>query len=309
VAGVLTSQAEDGPQANVAARRPESSASARSEPQASLAARRPEFWRPGRLVVRRQFHRGEVLGRAWLGRVVADDERGLWLWIADGSPFADVRAADGRAFREVPFGEWGDTPQTLEERRWASDVLMFHPTAGEYSASASARTESQASSAARRTEYSVWFFFWPDGTFRDWYVNLEQTGVRWDDATADGSVTPSAAEVLAGIDTVDYDLDIVAEPDRTWRWKDVEEFNHHLSHPKVYWCDDAEAVWEQGHRVVELIEAGVFPFDGTYTDYRPDPGWALSEALPAGYDRRPRAYSAPTEVGPARRSGPAGAIG
>jgi hypothetical protein len=38
----------------------------------------------GELMVRRQFHRGEVLGRAWVGRVAADDENGLWLWVASG---------------------------------------------------------------------------------------------------------------------------------------------------------------------------------------------------------------------------------
>ena len=39
----------------------------------------------------------------------------------------------------------------------------------------------------------------------------------------------------------------------------------------MYWVDDEAAVWAEGRRVVELIEAGAFPFDGTRTDFRPDP--------------------------------------
>src|SRR5919205_1288942 len=86
-----------------------------------------DTWEPGRLVVRRQYHRGELLGRAWVGRVAADDDTGLWVWIANGSPYADVAAADGRSFREVPFGDWGVTPKVMRDKPWASDVLMLHP--------------------------------------------------------------------------------------------------------------------------------------------------------------------------------------
>ena len=71
----------------------------------------------GRRVLRRHFMRGHQLGRVWVGHVAADDERGLWLWIADGSAFRDVGAADGRTFRQVPFVEWPRTPARLP---WAA---------------------------------------------------------------------------------------------------------------------------------------------------------------------------------------------
>jgi hypothetical protein len=218
------------------------------------------MWQPGRIVLRRQFHRGELLGRVWVARVAADEERGLWLWIANGSPYLDVAAADGRGFRDVPFGEWGATAKTWRDKPWASDVLMFHPASG---------------------EYSVWFFFHPDGSFRLWYVNLELSSRRWDDGP------------VAGIDTVDYDLDIVVAPDRSWQWKDIDEFAAHLRHPDVYWVDDEAAVWAEGRRVVALIEAGVFPFDGAGTDFRPDPQWTVPVGVPAGHDR-PRVYADPS---------------
>ncbi len=208
------------------------------------------------MVLRRQFQRADLLSRVWVGRVAADDERGLWLWVASGSAFRDIGAADGRAFREVPFAEWGRTAKTARELIWVGDVLMLHPPG-------------QA--------HSVWFFFEPDGAFRSWYINLDAPAVRWDDGHA------------AGVDTVDYFLDVVVAPDRTWRWKDEEEFAHHLAHPDVYWVDDADAVREEGERVIKLVEAGEFPFDGSGTEYRPNGSWSIPAAMPVGWDR-PRAH-------------------
>src|SRR5215475_6924419 len=124
----------------------------------------------GQLMVRRQFHRGELLGRAWVGHLAREDQHGLWLWVADGSALRDIGAADGRLFRQVPFGEWGRTAKAMREVHWSSDMLVLHP-----------RTVDGRSASSRAAAHSVWLFFWPDGTFRDWYVNLEEPAVRWDD--------------------------------------------------------------------------------------------------------------------------------
>jgi hypothetical protein len=204
-------------------------------------------FRPGELVVRRHFMRGDLLARVWVGRVVCDDRRGLLLWIADGSAYRDIGAADGRRFREVPFGEWATTPKALRPLTWRGDLLILHSPGD---------------------PWSVWFPFGPDGAFLGWYVNLELPAVRW----------------RGGVDTVDHDLDVVVAPDRSWRWKDEDELREHLRHPDTYWVDDAEAVWADGHRVVKEIETGAFPFDGSWTDFRPDPAWGVPAELPPGWD-------------------------
>lgn len=206
-------------------------------------------------MVRRHFMRDDLLARVWAGHVAADDDAGLWMWIATGSAWHDIGAADGRPFREVPFAEWGRTDKAMRQLTWRGDVLMLHPRAG---------------------AYSLWFFFDSDGHFKQWYVNLELPVTRWDDGE------------LAGIDTVDYDLDILAEPDRSWRWKDEDEFADHLAHPDVYWVDDPEAVWAEGKRVVGLIESGAAPFDGKGCDFRPSPAWSVPTRMPDGW-YRPRA--------------------
>jgi hypothetical protein len=210
----------------------------------------------GTPVLRRHYMRGHEISRVWVGHVAADDEHGLWLYFATGSAWRNIGAADGRTFRQVPFTEWGRVEHALSDGVWTGDVLMLHPPGA---------------------AYSVWMFF-TEGRFSSWYVNLERPGVRWENP--DG---------LAGLDTIDYDLDIVAAPDRTWRWKDEDEFTDHLAVPENYWCDDEAAVRISGAEVVKLIEAGDFPFDGTRTDFRPDPAWVVPTEIPAGWDR-PRAW-------------------
>jgi hypothetical protein len=157
----------------------------------------------------------------------------------------------------MPFAEWIRTPQTLGPRAWSGpDILMFFPTGA---------------------AHSVWWFWRDDGAFDCWYVNLEEPGVWWRDSDA------------AGVDVCDQDLDIVARPDRVWRWKDEDEFAERLAFPDDYWVADEAAVRAEGRRVVGLIEAGAFPFDGTWCDWRPDSTWTRPSAVPEGWDR-PRAW-------------------
>ena len=44
--------------------------------------------------------------------------------------------------------------------------------------------------------------------------------------------------------------------------------------------------------MIKLIEAGEFPFDGTWTDFRPDPAWPVPRAPGRlGPPRRPTALT------------------
>jgi hypothetical protein len=203
------------------------------------------------MLVRRHFQ-GDLLSRVWVGHLAAEDACATWLWVPAGSAHRDLGHADGRHLRKVPFPEWPAAPKAYDERPWGSDVLMMHPRFG---------------------DYSVWFFRTPDGELTSWYVNLERPAVRW----TDGS--------LSGLDTIDYDLDVVVLPDLSWAWKDEDEFAERLAHPDIYWVDDAAAVRAEGERIIKLAEAGQFPFDGTMLDFQPDPKWTIPTAMPPGWDR------------------------
>jgi hypothetical protein len=209
---------------------------------------------PGRPVLYRNISNGVVVNVRPC-RVISDDERGLLLWLARGSAMAVEVADDGRGIRTMPFTEWVGLGHKLVETSWQGPgILKLLPP---------------------DADHSVWFFRTDDGRFTGWYVNLEERGVRWDDG------------VVAGVDVVDQDLDVVVAPDRSWRWKDEDEFTERLALPQHYWVADEEAVRAEGLRVIKQIEAGDFPFDGTWTDFTPDPSWSVQESLPPGWDRPP----------------------
>lgn len=188
---------------------------------------------PGQVVTRR-YLRGRWCTWAQPMRVIGDDESGLLLWHPAGSDFARLIDAGGNTLHEV-------TPDRMREPKlavgtWQNyDILVLMPP---------------------EAAHSVWWFY-QQGTFTGWYVNLEAPYIRRPDS----------------VDTNDHVLDLVVMPDRQWEWKDVEEFDERIGDPFYFDRPTAEAIRAEGERLTKLIEAGDFPFDGTHTDFRPDPDW------------------------------------
>jgi predicted RNA-binding protein associated with RNAse of E/G family len=181
-------------------------------------------------------------------RVVSDDERGLLLWTPTGTPLIRQVSLEGLGPRDMTFEEWIGRPKhIIHDQYRGPSALKFNPPGA---------------------AYSVWWLFGPSGEFRAWYVNLEEPYVRW----------------AHGIDVTDQDLDIWVWPDRTWEWKDEDELTERLGYPDHYWVPDPDAVWAVGRAVIPAIEAGEFPFDGTWCDFQPDPRWTVPDPMEAGWD-------------------------
>lgn len=198
-----------------------------------------------------RYHRnGEIRGVRPC-RVVEDTPERVVLWLANGTPVRFPRYADGREVRDVPLEQRFHAPWHTADGRWqgAGTLILMRPDSW----------------------HSVHWFFTPDGTFRNWYVNTETPYVRW----SDGDVS--------GLDTDDLELDVVVAPDRSWRLKDADEA------VAAYEAGQVSAAWAERARVeaetaIKVVEAGQWPYDGTWTDFRPDPAWPLP-VLPAGWDR------------------------
>lgn len=209
---------------------------------------------PGRTVLYRNLSGPQTMAVRPC-RVVSDDERGLLLWLAQGTACLHWQTTDGRDIRSMPFTEWIGQGRRLNAGPWnGPGVLKFFPP---------------------DADHSVWFFRDERGRFKNWYVNLEDRALRWDDGD------------LGGVDVTDQDLDVVVEPDRSWWWKDEDEFTERLALPEHYWVADEQAVRAEGLRVIKQVEAGDFPFDGTWLDFEPDPSWPVLTEVPAGWDRPP----------------------
>jgi hypothetical protein len=194
-------------------------------------------FRPGQTLFRR-YLRGPHATRVQATTVVADDGRGLVLWLPDGADFACRVDADGRPLPAASTIEAYGVA-SLSKRTWQdSSVLMLHPP--------------DAAHSVR------WFF--ANHTFTGWYVNLESPYRRRHDT-------------VDTVDIVDHHLDIVVQPDRTRRWKDEDEFIASTGRPGYWSLEEAHAIRDEAQRAVAAIEARRFPYCGTWCQFEPEPTW------------------------------------
>ena len=110
-------------------------------------------------------------------------------------------------------------------------------------------------SVTRRGDaHSLWHLWDTQWTFVCWYVQLHDPIVE----TADG------------LETMDHALDVVADRDGTWRWKDEEDFAEAQA-LGVLTPDAAAAVRAEGERVIAER-----PWPTGWEEWRPNPSWSMA---------------------------------
>ena len=202
----------------------------------------------------RRFEPGETVvlrdvlhGAVWSARpatIVRDDHDAWVLYLPIGNRWFGPSASKED---RLPLKVPGAS-WTLRERRWTEvHVLSF---------------------AWPDTGYAV-LHFWDDGwTPRLWYVNVEAPLRRTE----------------LGFDTLDHDLDIEIEPDRSsWRWKDEDVVAEGIR-LGVYDERDATAFRRQAELGRSRVMEREPPFDRDWSEWRPDPAWSVP-VLPPGWDR------------------------
>ena len=123
--------------------------------------------------------------------------------------------------------------------------------------------------------HSVMLFWSSDWHFNCWYVNL-QSPIR---------------RVRHGVQLHDHALDIVVQPDMSWSWKDVEEFEA-LASRGILSVDQVSAVRAEAAQMVRRIENIGPPFCDGWEHWRPDPSWPIPQ-LPSDWSYLGRMGSAP----------------
>ncbi|WP_246258511.1 DUF402 domain-containing protein [Amycolatopsis anabasis] len=200
-------------------------------------------WQPGETVVERFLRPDGSAGQHHPLRTIADDGRTLLAWIPRGTEIIGTRLAGGRRVREAPLQDRFRLPRESFRNHWRDGGTLRLISEEHWS--------------------SIWWFFNAEGEFVDWYANLEIPCGR----------------TATGPDRIDGVLDVVVHPDRSWRWKDEDEAEAALAAGRLT-GDQLVRLRAEGARLIALAEAGAFPFDGTWTDFRPDPAWPAPE-LPA----------------------------
>ena len=199
----------------------------------------PAALAPGQPLLRR-YRRGP--NTSWLQacRVVAADERGVFGWVPVGAGFGFRQRPDGSAVRAAPIADFASARLRTGSWEGRSALILMPPDRA----------------------HSVWWYF-AGAEFSGWYVNLEARSRFWH------------VSGLSGVDLVDHELDIVVAPDRSWQWKDEDDLTA-VTGLAGYWDAPAsDEIRAEGRRVLAEVEAGRFPFDGSWCDFRPDPAWPL----------------------------------
>lgn len=209
------------------------------------------FWKPGTQVLWRYRGNGErYRGHVHIARpvtVVRDDPELLAVWMAPGTRCVKPVLTDGTPVHREPLAtRYRRARTTRVERWWGTGVLKL----------------------ARPGEpWSVWLFWEPGWRFKNWYVNLEEPRLRW----------------AGGVDSEDHFLDISVNPDRSWTWRDEDEFAQARADGLVD-AELARRVTAAGDRAIGVIEDWGSPFRDRWQDWRPDPGWPVP-SLPGDWDR------------------------
>lgn len=181
--------------------------------------------------------------------VVEDDGEALALWFPRGTrwkaPTSDPTRPwlDDRGERLAECAALGEW--VFRDAEWDVDTLQL-TRAGDW--------------------HSVWVSWLPGGKHFGWYVNLQQPFRR----------------TGLGLQTMDLVLDVIIDPDGSWRWKDEDELETFVRQG-VFDASIAERVRSEALEVVGRAEQGEPPFGEPWPKWRPDPGWSLP-SLPAGWD-------------------------
>lgn len=209
------------------------------------------MWETGETVVHHEVWRDRV----WAARplVVAEDSADqLLLWIPKGT-VRNVPATPGH--RPDPGTRAGRVIENLAAGDWdyaehvwdVSTLCILRP----------------------HDWHAIWVSWRDDGDHYGWYVNLQRPFRR----------------TAAGIEAMDLMLDVVVEPDLSWRWKDDDEFDEILARG-IFDPAVGRRVREEAAAVVDRIEENLSPFCDGWPRWRPDAAWQ-TPVLPEQWDQVP----------------------
>lgn len=85
------------------------------------------------------------------------------------------------------------------------------------------------------------------------------------------------------VDTLDLDLDLIINPDFSYEWKDLEDYQKAIAHEIISpeWIQGIETAKQE---IFAKLEKRQYPFDGSWLKWMPDPSWSPPK-LPENWDK------------------------
>ncbi|NUS74095.1 MAG: DUF402 domain-containing protein [Corynebacteriales bacterium] len=193
-------------------------------------------WKPGDTVLYRYIRKNEIRGVRPTRVVEANDDYVL-LWQPAGVQVRLGWHPDGAAPRSVPLARRFLPGWTTTPAQWQGTSVLYLMRPGAW--------------------HSLHWFFNERG-FSNWYVNVE---------------TPGHATAHSW-DTDDLELDVVVQPDLSWRYKDEDEFAA-ACHIGAIDPETAQRAQQEADKMARQAARGAGPFDGRWVDFAPDPAWPV----------------------------------
>ena len=205
------------------------------------------MWSPGDIVVWRGIFR-DMVWHAQAVTVVQDTSNEIVLALrpgAEGRLEPDYVKSQKKGKRRWDFK---DQSWELDRFEWHTNRLLFLVEAEKY--------------------YST-IFFWNDTSneFLCYYMNFQLPFQR----------------SHCGIDALDLDLDLVINPDLSFEWKDLDDYQKAIDYGVIFreWIQGIEAAKQE---ILDRLERRRYPFDGSWLDWMPDPNW-FPPTLPENWDK------------------------
>jgi hypothetical protein len=206
------------------------------------------MWEPGDVIIHHEVWRERV----WAARpliVVEDTPEQLLLWIPKGT------------IRKIPATPPTRVDPVTKEARAIENLARGDWIYGEHTWDVSSLW------ILRPVDWhAVWVSWSAPGVQLGWYGNFQFPFRR----------------TALGIEAMDLMLDIVVEPDLSWRLKDEEEFEE-IVRRGIFDHQLANRVRDEVRDVTQLIENKQGPFGEPWPEWSPNPKWT-TPALTKGWD-------------------------
>jgi len=205
------------------------------------------MWKPGDVVVWRGIYRNQVW-HAQTTIVIKDTPEEIVLTLLPG---AECVAPEGYLNgKDSNKRRWNFKDKNWEKQNylWRTNRLLLLIEPQKY--------------------YST-VYFWreADNEFLCYYINFQLPFQR----------------SHCGIDTLDLDLDLIINPDFSYEWKDVHDYQKAIDHEIIFpeWIQGIEAAKQE---ILAKLEKRQYPYDGSWLSWMPDPNWA-PPPLPENWDK------------------------
>jgi protein associated with RNAse G/E len=86
-----------------------------------------------------------------------------------------------------------------------------------------------------------------------------------------------------GIDTLDLDLDLIINPDFSYEWKDVDDYQKAIE-SEIIFPEWIQGIEEAKQEIFDRLGKRQYPFDGAWMNWKPNPNWSPPK-LPENWDQ------------------------